>query len=62
MHQKEVYMLSDNIVPRLQEYLPVPLFDSVVLAARATDGQMYFGLHNLCVTLGVDPDRSGDAS
>jgi hypothetical protein len=44
-----------DVPPRPQEQLPVPLFDGVVLAVRSADGQIYLGLRDLCLTLGLDP-------
>lgn len=40
--------------PRPHEQLPIPLFDGVVLAARAGDGLIFLDLRDLCATLGLD--------
>jgi hypothetical protein len=45
--------LSAQFVPQPVEQLPVPLFDGVVLAARAHDGAIYLALRDLCATLGI---------
>jgi len=44
---------------RPQEQLPVPLFDSVLLAVRAEDGQIFIDLIDLCesLSLNVAPQR-----
>lgn len=47
-------VLNEGAAPRPHEQLPIPLFDGVVLAVRATDGRIYFGLCDLCATLGLD--------
>jgi hypothetical protein len=44
---------SPQLAPQPVEQLPVPLFDSVVLAARAHDGAIYLALRDLCATLGL---------
>jgi hypothetical protein len=38
----------------LREQLPITLFDSVVLAVRVSDGQIYLSLRDLCAVLGLD--------
>jgi hypothetical protein len=40
-------------VPRAAEQLPITLFDSVVLAARADDGTIWLVLRDLCASLGL---------
>lgn len=40
-------------IPR--EQLPIPLFDGVVLAARAADGHIYLVVHDLCTVLDLIP-------
>ena len=44
---------SPQLVPQPVEQLPIPLFDGVVLAARAHDGAIYLALRDLCATLGI---------
>jgi P22_AR N-terminal domain len=44
---------SGQPAPQPVEQLPVPLFDGVVLAARAHDGAIYLALRDLCATLGL---------
>ena len=39
----------------VREQLPITLFESVVLAIRASDGQIYLSLRDLCMVLGLDP-------
>jgi hypothetical protein len=47
--------MSDDLhsVPRSAEQLPITLFDSVVLAARAGDGTIWLVLRDLCASLGL---------
>jgi hypothetical protein len=40
-------------VPQPVEQLPITLFDSVVLAARTTDGTIWLVLRDLCAALGL---------
>jgi hypothetical protein len=48
-------MTSDSPSPlSAVEQLPIPLFDSVVLAARTDDGLIHLGLRDLCTTIGLD--------
>ncbi len=39
--------------PQAAEQLPITLFDSVVLAARTTDGTIWLALRDLCAALGL---------
>jgi len=47
--------MSDASVsaPQAAEQLPITLFDSVVLAARSTDGTIWLVLRDLCASLGL---------
>jgi P22_AR N-terminal domain/ORF6C domain len=40
-------------IPQPAEQLPITLFDSVILAARTTDGTIWLVLRDLCATLGL---------
>lgn len=42
---------DDAQIPR--EQLPIPLFDGVVLAARAANGQIYLAVNDLCTVLNL---------
>ena len=44
---------SSQLAAQPVEQLPIPLFDGVVLAARAHDGAIYLALRDLCATLGL---------
>ena len=44
---------SSQLASQPVEQLPIPLFDGVVLAARAHDGAIYLALRDLCATLGI---------
>ncbi|MDW8213231.1 MAG: hypothetical protein RMJ55_06725 [Roseiflexaceae bacterium] len=46
-------MADDAQIPR--ERLPIPLFDGVVLAARAADGLMYLAVRDHCTVLNLAP-------
>lgn len=46
-------MAADVPAPRPREQLPIPLFDSAVLAARAADGRIFLSLRDLCTVLGL---------
>lgn len=49
--------MPDPGTPRnleMHEQLPITLFDSVVLAVRVSDGQIYLSLRDLCTVLGLD--------
>jgi hypothetical protein len=45
--------LDEAHIPR--EQLPIPLFDGVVLAARAATGHIYLVVHDLCTVLELIP-------
>lgn len=44
---------SDALAPQPVEQLPVPLFESVVLAVRTRDGVIHLALRDLCGALGL---------
>src|SRR5207249_1026817 len=48
-------IMSDLSAPAPQavEQLPITLFDSVVLAARTSDGTIWLVLRDLCASLGL---------
>src|SRR5262245_29606168 len=49
--------MTDPGAPRnleVREQLPITLFESVVLAVRASDGQIYLSLRDLCAVLSLD--------
>lgn len=43
--------------PLATEQLPITLFDGVVLAARAPDGDLYLAIRDICEVLGLSPAR-----
>jgi hypothetical protein len=46
--------MSDDIpAPRPREQLPIPLFDSAVLAVRGADGRIFLSLRDVCAVLGL---------
>ena len=46
-------MRDDALAPRPREQLPIPLFDSAVLAVRGADGRIFLSLRDLCTVLGL---------
>ena len=46
-------MSGDTPAPRPREQLPIPLFDSAVLAVRGADGQIFLSLRDICTVLGL---------
>jgi hypothetical protein len=46
-------MSDDTPAPRPREQLPVPLFDSAVLAVRGADGRIFLSLRDICAVLGL---------
>jgi hypothetical protein len=46
-------MSDDTSAPRPREQLPIPLFDSAVLAVRGADGQIFLSLRDICTVLGL---------
>ena len=46
-------MSDDTPAPRPREQLPVPLFDSAVLAVRGADGRIFLSLRDICTVLGL---------
>lgn len=46
-------MSDDTPAPRPREQLPIPLFDSAVLAVRGADGRIFLSLRDLCNVLGL---------
>jgi hypothetical protein len=46
-------MSDDTPAPRPREQLPIPLFDSAVLAVRGADGQIFLSLRDICTVLGL---------
>src|SRR5262245_13690402 len=46
-------MSDDTPAPRPREQLPIPLFDSAVLAVRGADGRIFLSLRDICSVLGL---------
>jgi hypothetical protein len=46
-------MSDDTPAPRPREQLPIPLFDSAVLAVRGAEGQIFLSLRDICSVLGL---------
>ncbi|MDQ2996173.1 MAG: ORF6C domain-containing protein [Chloroflexota bacterium] len=46
-------MSDDTPAPRPREQLPIPLFDSAVLAVRGANGQIFLSLRDICAVLGL---------
>lgn len=46
-------MSDDTPAPRPREQLPIPLFDSAVLAVRGADGRIFLSLRDICAVLGL---------
>jgi hypothetical protein len=46
-------MSDESPAPRPREQLPIPLFESAVLAVRGTDGRIFLSLRDLCAVLGL---------
>jgi hypothetical protein len=55
-HMSEVTMTHPGAQRDLEvrEQLPITLFESVVLAVRGSDGQIYLSLRDLCMVLSLD--------
>lgn len=46
-------MSDDTSAPRPREQLPIPLFESAVLAIRDAEGRIFLSLRDLCTVLGL---------
>lgn len=54
-HQFTRNIMSTSDLPyEVHEQLPITLFESVVLAVRVNDGQIYLSLRDLCAVLHID--------